>query len=44
MSGDSAGANAIDILLTANNGAGFPDLFVGAAAESTGWDAHRAGD
>ncbi|KAE8440962.1 hypothetical protein EG329_006151 [Mollisiaceae sp. DMI_Dod_QoI] len=37
MSGDSAGANAIDILLTANNGAGFPDLFVGAAAESTGW-------
>ncbi|KAG4413808.1 hypothetical protein IFR04_013033, partial [Cadophora malorum] len=37
MSGDSAGGNAIDILLTANNGAGFPDLFVGAAVESTGW-------
>ncbi|CZR69022.1 uncharacterized protein PAC_18923 [Phialocephala subalpina] len=37
MSGDSAGGNAIDILLTANDGAGFPDLFVGAAAESTGW-------
>lgn len=37
MSGDSAGGNAIDILLTANNGAGFPDFFVGAAVESTGW-------
>lgn len=37
LSGDSAGANAIDILLAANNGVGFPDLFVGAAAESTGW-------
>ncbi|KAG4438236.1 hypothetical protein IFR05_006264 [Cadophora sp. M221] len=37
MSGDSSGGNAIDILLTANNGAGFPDLFVGAAVESTGW-------
>ncbi|KAH9214698.1 Alpha/Beta hydrolase protein, partial [Leptodontidium sp. 2 PMI_412] len=31
--GDSSGGNAPDILLTANNGAGFPDLFVGAAAE-----------
>lgn len=37
MSGDSAGGNAIDILLTANDGIGFPDLFVGAAVESTGW-------
>ncbi|KAK0123832.1 hypothetical protein ONS95_008826 [Cadophora gregata] len=37
ISGDSSGGNAIDILLTANNGAGFPDLFVGAAVESTGW-------
>ncbi|KAI1498987.1 Alpha/Beta hydrolase protein [Biscogniauxia marginata] len=37
LSGDSAGGNAIDILLTANNGEGFPDIFVGAAAESTGW-------
>jgi carboxylesterase type B len=37
MSGDSAGGNAIDILLAANNGKGFPDLFVGAAAESTAW-------
>ncbi|KAI5916991.1 Alpha/Beta hydrolase protein [Camillea tinctor] len=37
LSGDSAGGNAIDILLAANNGEGFPDLFVGAAVESTGW-------
>lgn len=37
LSGDSSGANAIDIILTANNGTGFPDLFVGAMAESTGW-------
>ncbi|KAI1485753.1 Alpha/Beta hydrolase protein [Biscogniauxia mediterranea] len=36
LSGDSAGGNAIDILLAANNGEGFPDLFVDAAAESTG--------
>ncbi|KAH7374143.1 Alpha/Beta hydrolase protein [Cadophora sp. MPI-SDFR-AT-0126] len=37
VSGDSSGGNAIDILLTANNGIGFPNLFVGAAVESTGW-------
>lgn len=39
VSGASAGGNAIDILLTANNGVGFPDLFKGAIAESTGWGA-----
>lgn len=39
LTGDSAGANAIDFLLTANNGTGFPDLFVGSAAESDGWGA-----
>ena len=39
LSGDSAGGNAINILLTANNGKGFPDLFVGAASESTSWGA-----
>lgn len=37
VTGASAGGNAIDILLTANNGVGFPDLFKGAIAESTGW-------
>lgn len=37
VSGASSGGNAIDELLSANNGAGFPDLFVGAIAESTGW-------
>lgn len=37
VTGASSGGNAIDILLTANNGVGFPDLFVGAIAESTGW-------
>lgn len=37
MSGDSSGGHAIDLLLTANNGSGFPGLIVGAAAESTGW-------
>lgn len=36
LSGDSSGAEAIDNLLAANNGTGFPDLFVGAAVESTG--------
>lgn len=36
ISGDSSGAEAIDILLASNNGTGWPDLFVGAAAESTG--------
>ncbi|KAL3424241.1 triacylglycerol [Phlyctema vagabunda] len=36
LSGDSSGAEAIDILLAANNGTGFPDLFVGAMIESTG--------
>lgn len=36
LSGDSTGGNAIDIILQANNGTGFPDLFVGAMAESTG--------
>lgn len=41
MSGDSAGATAIDILLTVNNGTGFPDLFVGAAAESTGFSGNE---
>jgi carboxylesterase type B len=39
VNGDSAGGNAIDILLSANNGTGFPDLFVGAISESTGWGA-----
>lgn len=37
LSGDSSGGNAIDILLTANNGTGLPGLFVGAAVESAGW-------
>lgn len=37
INGDSSGGNAIDILLAANGGVGFPDLFVGAIAESTGW-------
>lgn len=37
INGDSSGGNAIDELLAANNGTGFPDLFVGAIAESTGW-------
>lgn len=36
LSGDSSGAEAIDILLAANDGDGFPDLFVGAAIESVG--------
>lgn len=36
MSGDSSGAEAIDILLASNNGTGWPDLFVGAAVESAG--------
>lgn len=36
LSGDSSGAEAIDILLASNNGTGWPDLFVGAAVESTG--------
>lgn len=36
MSGDSSGAEAIDILLASNDGSGWPDLFVGAAAESVG--------
>ncbi|PSN73046.1 alpha/beta-hydrolase [Corynespora cassiicola Philippines] len=35
--GASSGGNAIDILLAANNGEGFPDLFAGAIAESTAW-------
>lgn len=39
VSGASSGGNAIDVLLTANNGVGFPDLFKGAIAESTGWGA-----
>lgn len=39
VTGASAGGNAIDLLLSANNGVGFPDLFVGAIAESTGWGA-----
>lgn len=39
IAGASSGANAIDDLLAANNGVGFPDLFVGAIAESTGWGA-----
>lgn len=39
VSGVSSGGNAIDQLLAANNGEGFPDLFVGAIAESTGWGA-----
>lgn len=39
LSGDSAGGNAINILLTANNGEGFPDLFAGAASASTSWGA-----
>ncbi|KAJ4386119.1 hypothetical protein N0V93_009011 [Gnomoniopsis smithogilvyi] len=39
INGDSSGGNAIDELLAANNGTGFPDLFVGAIAESTGWGA-----
>lgn len=37
VTGASSGGNAIDELLAANNGTGFPDLFVGAIAESTGW-------
>lgn len=40
--GDSSGGNAIDELLAANNGTGFPDLFVGAIAESTGWGSEGA--
>lgn len=36
LSGDSSGAEAIDILLASNNGTGWPDLFVGAAVESAG--------
>lgn len=36
LSGDSSGAEAIDILLASNNGTGWPGLFVGAAVESTG--------
>lgn len=36
LSGDSSGAEAIDILLASNNGTGWPELFVGAAVESTG--------
>lgn len=36
LSGDSSGAEAIDNLLASNNGTGWPDLFVGAAVESTG--------
>lgn len=39
LMGDSSGGNAVDDLLAANNGTGFPDLFVGAIAESTGWGA-----
>lgn len=39
LTGSSAGANAIDLLLTANNGTGFPGLYVGTAAESDGWGA-----
>lgn len=39
LSGDSAGGNAIDLLISANGGVGFPDLFIGAAAESTSWGA-----
>lgn len=39
VTGASSGGNAIDELLAANNGLGFPDLFVGAIAESTGWGA-----
>ncbi|CAG8970920.1 hypothetical protein HYALB_00000899 [Hymenoscyphus albidus] len=37
VTGVSAGGNAIDLLVTANNGTGFPGLFVGAISESTGW-------
>ncbi|PBP20138.1 alpha/beta-hydrolase [Diplocarpon rosae] len=37
LSGDSSGGYAINILLTSNNGKGFPDLFVGAAVQSPGW-------
>lgn len=37
VSGASSGGNAIDVLLAANNGAGFPGLFAGAIAESPGW-------
>lgn len=37
ITGASSGGHAIDALLQANNGVGFPDLFVGAIAESTGW-------
>lgn len=37
LSGDSAGGSIIDYLITANNGTGFPGLFVGAMAESTSW-------
>lgn len=36
VSGDSSGAEAINNLLTSNDGAGWPDLFVGAAMESSG--------
>lgn len=39
VKGDSAGGNAIDILLAANNGIGFRSLFVGAISSSTGWGA-----
>lgn len=39
VNGASSGGNAIDLLLTANNGVGFPDLFKAAIAESTGWGA-----
>ncbi|MBW0545653.1 hypothetical protein O181_085368 [Austropuccinia psidii MF-1] len=38
LSGVSSGGNAINILLSAQ-GIGFPNLFVGAALESTGWGA-----
>ncbi|KAG0145017.1 hypothetical protein CROQUDRAFT_133991 [Cronartium quercuum f. sp. fusiforme G11] len=36
LSGVSSGAEAINILLTSNNGTGWPDLFVGAAVQSPG--------
>lgn len=42
INGDSSGGNAIDELLAANNGTGFPDLFVGAIAASTGWGSEGA--
>lgn len=37
IAGDSAGGHAVDVLLQANNGTGFPDLFVGAIAGSPSW-------